>query len=526
MIRNTHNKGLSAVLLIFVVLVVAAIGGYFTYRSLHPVAEKTSNETPAKKVTPPKKQSITQTEKEQLPSKTEETILTTKKIGVCNDKCHYLFFSLDGEHSLYVASEGKKQFVVFDGKEGKRYDSVDEFDMTPDGKHFAYVAMEGKPEQGGKSFVVLDGKEERKYHLSYYPLFSLDGKHFAYVAMDASPWQGGKSFVVLDGKESKKYNSVEGLVFSPDSKHFAYIAKEGKKQFVVFDGKEGKKYDFVVNPTFSHNSKHFAYVVRDGGKSFVVLDGKEGKKYGDVNSNYGSFVFSPDDKHYAYIASYGEFWLEDSFVVLDGKEGKKYDSVVDGPTFSHDSKHLAYAAKEDVPDLPFGKNFIVLDGKEKKKYGYAFDPVFSPDDKHFAYIAGNYLKGSTREKFEREEFVVLDDKEGKTYNAVFGGMKFSPDSKSLSYVVSNKQDLYAVLKRVGGKEYSWNARDGIVFSPDGKHFACAAREGDKTSIILDGKKKGGYDLLGDLVFTKDGQYLYFGAKKGNEVWRIVKKVGE
>ena len=44
-------------------------------------------------------------------------------------------------------------------------------------------------------------------------------------------------------------------------------------------------------------------------------------------------------------------------VVVDGKEGKAYDGV-SIPTYSPDSKHLAYAAQSQ------GKWMVVVDGKE------------------------------------------------------------------------------------------------------------------------------------------------------------------
>jgi hypothetical protein len=45
---------------------------------------------------------------------------------------------------VYIAQEGRKKFVVIDGKEGKRYDDIWGLTFSPDGSRFAYLAMEGE----------------------------------------------------------------------------------------------------------------------------------------------------------------------------------------------------------------------------------------------------------------------------------------------------------------------------------------------------------------------------------------------
>ncbi|HHT9160316.1 MAG TPA: hypothetical protein ACFYEB_00455, partial [Candidatus Brocadiia bacterium] len=80
-------------------------------------------------------------------------------------------------------------------------------------------------------------------------------------------------------------------------------------------------------------------------KEFVVEDEIEGKQYDTVSCP----TFSPDSKHVAYTAKEGN----KEFVVVDGEEGKQYDTVSCGP-FSPDSKHVAYTAKEG------NKEFVVV----------------------------------------------------------------------------------------------------------------------------------------------------------------------
>jgi len=107
--------------------------------------------------------------------------------------------------------------------------------------------------------------------------------------------------------------------------------------FSVVDGKEGKYYDFVCSTIFSPDSKHFAYLAVKGKKYFIVVDGQEGKHYDSTHEP----IFSPDSKRFAYIAETGG----KTHIVVDGQEGKRYYQI-GALIFSPDSKHIAYIATD------------------------------------------------------------------------------------------------------------------------------------------------------------------------------------
>ena len=258
-------------------------------------------------------------------------------------------------------------------------------------------------------------------------------------------------------------------ILSPDGQHFAYtVIKSNGKWSVFLDGKKVKEYNTPPSPhiyslTFSPDSKHFAYIAKRDEKYFVVLDGKEEREYDLINPF--SLTFSPNSKHLAYAAKRnGQF-----FVVLDGKEGERYDTI-GSLTFSPNSKHLAYAAKRN------GDYFVVIDGKEEKyEWIDSFSLIFSPDSKRFAYVVGR----------NDQYFVVLDGKEGEKYDEVFQ----------------------------------------LTFSPDSKHLAYIAERENRYFFVLDGKEGEKYDtIFGQPRFTQDSQYIYYAALKGNEIWRIIQKV--
>jgi roadblock/LC7 domain-containing protein len=106
---------------------------------------------------------------------------------------------------------------------GKQYDSVQGLTFSPDGKRFAYIASVGK-----KQLAVIDGKESSQYDSVIGLKFSPDSSRVAFVA-----GMSKKQLVVVDGVEGSQYDSVLRLTFSPDGKSVAYIAVLGKKQQVI-----------------------------------------------------------------------------------------------------------------------------------------------------------------------------------------------------------------------------------------------------------------------------------------------------
>ena len=57
-----------------------------------------------------------------------------------------------------------------------------------------------------------------------------------------------------------------------------YMAKKGEKWSIFIDGKESRPYDGVATPFFSPDSRHYAYVAQDKGAWFAVVDGVESKE--------------------------------------------------------------------------------------------------------------------------------------------------------------------------------------------------------------------------------------------------------
>ena len=397
-----------------------------------------------------------------------------------------LVFSPDSRHLAYVARLNKKWAVVVDGSEGPAYDDIGPgIVFSPDSQRLAYVAEAEK-----KRFVVVDSKEEMHFDdlgdgIGYeISVFSPDSKRLVYGGRVGQTWATWT--VVVDGKEEQQYdghNHVGPFIFSPDSRRLAYVvdSRSHNQWFIVVNGKkEEKAYEYhgdgeghrcigcVGIPIFSPDSQHMVYVARAGGKSFVVLDGEDQKPYDEI-SPFSPIVFSPDGKRMAYAARVGPKWL----IVLDGSEGKAYDRILPQQiVFSSDSRRLAYVAQ-------VGQQWtVVADGSDKKFYDAVGSPIFSPDGTRIAYIAGVGKKWAwdmlRPYQTIRNGVVVLDGVEQKPYDYI-GGLVFTPDSRRLAYAARTNAKTVIVVDGMEGPQYEdvaeFDRGRWIHFdSPDAFHY--------------------------------------------------------
>jgi dipeptidyl aminopeptidase/acylaminoacyl peptidase len=385
-------------------------------------------------------------------------------------------------------TELAKFIAVVDGVEHKPYDYIlhpvysrdgSGILFSPAGGRTAYIA--GTRNAG--TFLVVDGIEGKTYDGISSVTFSADGLHIAYVAQrrDASGWNDFAT--VLDGIEGKWYRAdeVSNLTFSPDGVSLVYIVRQspgfGSNQFAVVDGEEQPYHHGVSDITFSPDSKHLAYVAVDLQQGVyeytVILDGVPGKAYWFIGSGIqdsdGGLKFSPDSQRLAYVAVPGHLIRT---LVVDGVPGKVYTSVTD-VTFSPDSRHIAYIADGVIAVLnnvettyPAIEGKLILsqdalrsaaivsdsynkavavDGVAGKSYYWVLAPVFSPDGRHIAYVAGND-KG--------ESFMVVDGIVGTCYNSVSAPV-FSPDGQHIAYVAGNSKSMsyFIVVDGIEGGEY-------------------------------------------------------------------------
>ncbi|MBI4832795.1 MAG: PD40 domain-containing protein [Candidatus Lindowbacteria bacterium] len=239
-------------------------------------------------------------------------------------------FSPDGKQVAYVSEEENYQEALvikkMFSKKGKSYTrgTINSVTFSPDSKRVAYAAYEGS-----ESFVVLDDVEQKR-HKGYTAPAMVEGVIYATPV-------GQKDRATEPEDRGVVENS---LTFSPDGKRFAYVISKGGRNVLVLDGAEAKTHNYqwyssvLSRPVFSSDSKHVAYPAYDqqANEYYVVLDGQASKKYRSIK--YGSLMFSPDNKHLAYVVE-----DDDGFVVVAGSEGTErgvYSKVIfDSPTRLH-----------------------------------------------------------------------------------------------------------------------------------------------------------------------------------------------
>ena len=146
-------------------------------------------------------------------------------------------------------------------------------------------------------------------------------------------------------------------IVSPDGLRVAYPIGVGKR---VPNPNEGAYQD--------HDEDRYIW-----DKATYVVDGKEGHYKGRHYDSVSKFIFSPDNKHFAYIATNDHYENVNErycMVVVDGIEGEHFCGCVSDPLFSPDSQRVAYAAASSTDG---GKSFLVVDGKKKETHSTSLE---------------------------------------------------------------------------------------------------------------------------------------------------------
>lgn len=192
---------------------------------------------------------------------------------------------------------------------------------------------------------------------------------------------------------------------------------------------------------------------------------------------------------------------------------------------SRDERHLASVVARE------GKQQVVVDGKPGAMFEgtIALDTqgaiVFSPNGERVAYTV---ILGADRWQ------TVIDGKPGPIYDWVAKSIVFSPDSRRVAYQAGIKKRPEAVEREGGlyhlrlvvdeaeGPLHESISFSSPVFSPDSQRLAYVAKEGDKSVMIVDGRKERAYDKIGmgRPVFSADSRHMGYIAQDGDR-WLVV-----
>lgn len=355
-------------------------------------------------------------------------------------------FSEDGSSLAYAARKGTEWLWVVNGVEGPGYSELTptSFAFSADGKHHAYVVIP----RFRQAALIVDGKAhaEGKWDgimpWDAAPVFSADGARLAFVEVNrseklmrvnldgkAGPWHPGIAMhkspgfgafmsVQLQGPitEERARPEAFNLHFSPDGRRFAYgtFTTEGKAIMVV-DGKTSEPHDTLgFDNLFSMDGSLHAFMALDGKQYRIFASGLPPLA---VDAMYDwSLTSSPDGRHLAFAGirdGKKAIWMDGKAVALDVTmdDYRNSQPIV----FSPDSRRLACCVMSQ------GSMHWVVDGKAGpgSKTGLGFNLSFSPDSRHFAYMAAQDTHGAAN--------IVVDGVARATYAPVTSGPVFRSD---------------------------------------------------------------------------------------------------
>lgn len=176
--------------------------------------------------------------------------------------------------------------------------------------------------------------------------------------------------------------------------------------------------------------------------------------------------------------------------------------IVKTIVISPDGRHIAYAGKR-------GDRFVFfLDGQSITGPCSAIAEggiAFSPESRHLALIGGVADKWAL---FTEGPGGAPGGREGKPYeNFVAGSLGFSADGTRVGAIAMSGGKRFAVIDHV--EQAPADDARFLVFAPSGRHWAYAARRGERWSIVTDVGDMGDWDDLAEEppLFSADGTQL-------------------
>jgi hypothetical protein len=256
---------------------------------------------------------------------------------------------------------------------------------------------------------------------------------------------------------------------------YAIVDYEGSHSVVIVRGKPEHRIEEVLQAAASPTGDVLAIKMRVAGGIRVYVNGDESLTYEEV----GSFIFSPNGRHVAYIAVKGQ----DHYAILDNGALRPYlyiSELTFHPTAEADLYYIAQVEKN---------KWVVLDNFSKphsETHAALGGLIFAPNGNRSAYA---YLRN--------RKFQVFDGKNtGEPYDRV-GDLSFTPDSAHIVYSAHRGKAV----------EVLWDHKplctaEGIMsltIAPNGQFVAYIAREKEGQAVYLHNKKLGTYEKVDKIL---------------------------
>ena len=368
------------------------------------------------------------------------------------------------------------------------------------------IADDEKPPQGFPGHAAVPEAQDQE--ASFEVVFSGSGSSVAYTVE-----KNGQFYVVHNHARGKEYASVGNVVLSSDGRRIAYGALTDGKWRMVVDGKEGRPYDTLLTPIFSPDGQHLAYQAKEGEKWYIVVDNISNA--GTIAS-YTTPEFSSDSNLIAYVeaaSSNSEMKLIVSDLTFSKQSVKK--SIGDLLFTTNKGRTRIAAAqvmgnKLRIIDFSFAELDIVHEGP---LYDVIEQLTLSDDGSSVTYCA---LRG-------RKRLIVLDDREEPFPEGRLQEVPvIRPDKKGVGVLLTSQNRFFLHQAFLNSKEKSkkYDEAANLTYSSGGR-YAYAARMGRYWFVVVNGEEGSQFDRVVKPVFSPDGKYLVYRARKDGKRFVVV-----
>ena len=405
----------------------------------------------------------------------------------------------NGTNAAYIVNRKGKDFVVFNGAAGKKYDAIDMLTFSPNGEKVFYRAKNKKPE--AEFFVeTTEGATKAKKVSGTIDALYTPGWGFPFLSDKPVYYTTSKKGVHALFIGSKKILYAHRAFFNRKHTKMAYLYNyahdDGTKGHqVVVDGKAGKAYPSIYDYQFNDDGT-VSYVAGDAKKVVLVRDGKEIVSNPDPYSDGSLWAkLSPDGEN-VIMRRQRQVNMSDNlpkdfdeYIILNTQKSPRYDGMYADSfggegilTFSADSKRAAYTVVKD------GAVKVIIDDNasppiESVSYIDILGFIFSENSKHFAFLGKSDVEASSLDgtiRYTNPIEIVVDGKviqiigiEGKDDVTGVYDLTFSPISNALLYTLTsmkdNTQRLFAGAKEIKDENRVMIQLAPFAFDDNGTH---------------------------------------------------------
>ena len=469
----------------------------------------------------------------QTPGGPQSVVVDGRKLADCR-KVERLSFSADSKHVGYSCIDVEpgnlglmNARVVIDGVPNPTtYSTVSDFQWSNKDAHYGYIGVLNA-NRSPKPVVVVDGQEklngsETAAEISKLRVAS-DGRYACVVR------RARQTFVFVDDKPSLGYDQVMQLAFSKDGKHVAATVRSANGAFLLFDQVEsdlpsGSPTDgnwfFVDLPgaMYAYPKKvgnDWKLVVEgDGSSTATAINLSTQKDVASSGPSSSRLTFSRDGRHYA-VPSLGAIVSSEK---IPGEVTPGYAANDREPfVFSPDGKHLAFIATTTSKTGPHQTQLFV-DGALMPALlagpTVGFESIrFSQDSRHVAFLAAIKGDGSRPQSGPRQQ-IFIDGRPGPVVDEVIktdrSFVSFMPDGRLLviarTGTTMQRHVIDATTSTVA--EFAANAKKSAPVDTASDQISSGAKDAKKTAeaekekvkSAVDGVKKG----IGGLLKKKGG----------------------